>query len=308
MRVVVVGCGYVGLELAAQLATRGHAVTGVRRSDAGLDAIAEVGEQIDGDGGGSVDAVRADVTDPSSLDALPDADAVVFAASSGGRGAEAAREVYVDGLRNVIEAYAGRPSTPDRLVYTSSTGVYGDHDGGWVDEETPIDPTTDKTRVLAEAERIGLETAADAGIDGTVARFAGLYGPDRYRLDRYLTGPVTAGYLNMVHRDDAAGAVRHLLEADRGRGETVVVVDDEPVDKHTFADWLADECGVPRPAKQSKDERIAAGDLSAAAERRIRTSKRCSNDRLRALGYRFAYPTFREGYRDAVQSFRAAER
>jgi nucleoside-diphosphate-sugar epimerase len=306
MRVVVVGCGYVGLELAAQLAARGHAATGVRRSDAGLDAVDEVGERVDaGDGAGSVDAVRADVTDPSSLDALPDADVVVFAASSGGRGAEAAREVYVEGLGNVIAAYGERSSVPDRLVYTSSTGVYGDHDGGWVDEETPIDPTTEKTRVLAEAERVALEAAAGFGIDGTVARFAGLYGPDRYRLERYLDGPVTAGYLNMVHRDDAAGAIRHLLETDRARGESVVVVDDEPVDKHAFADWLADECGVPRPAKRSKDERIAAGDLSAAAERRIRTSKRCSNDRLRALGYDFSYPTFREGYRDAVRSFRA---
>ncbi|GAB7009986.1 NAD-dependent epimerase/dehydratase family protein [Halorubrum trueperi] len=294
MRVVVVGCGYVGLELARQLAECDHDVTGVRRSDAGLDAIESIG----------VDAVRADATERSSLTALPDADAVVFAASSGGRGAAAAREVYVEGLRNVIGEYGERPSEPDRLVYTSSTGVYGDHDGGWVDEDTPIDPTTEKTRVLAEAERTALETAAGAGIDGTVARFAGLYGPDRYRLDRYIDGPVTAGYLNMVHRDDAAGAVRYLLEVDHARGETVLVVDDEPVDKHAFADWLADECGVPRPEKRSKRERVAAGDLSAAAERRIRTSKRCSNDRLRALGYELAYPTFREGYRDAVRAFR----
>lgn len=296
MRVVVVGCGYVGLELARQLTERDHDVTGVRRSDAGLDAIESSG----------VDAVRADATDLSSLAALPDADAVVFAASSGGRGAAAAREVYVDGLRHVIEEYDSRATTPDRLVYTSSTGVYGDHDGAWVDEETPLDPTTDKTRVLAEAERVALETAAAAGIDGTVARFAGLYGPDRYRLERYLDGPVTAGYLNMVHRDDAAGAVRYLLEADRARGEPLLVVDDEPVDKHVFADWLADECGVPRPEKRSKSERIEAGDLSTAAERRILTSKRCSNERLRALGYEFSYPTFREGYRDAVRAFRAA--
>ncbi|EMA61158.1 NAD-dependent epimerase/dehydratase family protein [Halorubrum lipolyticum] len=307
MRVVVVGCGYVGLELARQLAERGHAVTGVRRSDDGLDAIESVGKSMDeGEDAGEVDAVRADATDSASLDALPDADAVVFAASSGGRGAAAAREVYVDGLENVIEAYGSRAATPDRLVYTSSTGVYGDHDGAWVDEETPIEPTTQKTRVLAEAERTALEATAEFGIDGTVARFAGLYGPDRYRLDRYLDGPVTAGYLNMIHRDDAAGAVRYLLEADRARGDAVLVVDDEPVDKHAFADWLADACGVPRPAKRSKAERIADGDLSAAAERRIRTSKRCSNDRLRALDYEFAYPTFREGYRDAVRAFRAA--
>ena len=298
MNVVIVGCGYVGLELAEQLAERGHDVTGVRRSDAGLEAIEAVDERVD--------AVGADATDPESLAALPDADAVVFAASSGGRGAEAARSVYVDGLTNVIEEYGTREAAPDRLVYTSSTGVYGDHDGGWVDEETAIDPTTEKTRVLAEAERVALETADEFGIDGTVARFAGLYGPGRYRLDRYLNGPVTAGFLNMVHRDDAAGAVRYLLEADAARGEPVVVVDDEPVDKHAFADWLADECGVARPEKRSKAERIADGDLSAAAERRIRTSKRCANDRLRALGYEFSYPTFREGYHDAIQAFNAA--
>ncbi|MWV66070.1 NAD(P)H-binding protein [Halorubrum sp. JWXQ-INN 858] len=300
MRVVVVGCGYVGLELARQLDDRDHDVSGVRRSADGLDAVAAVSPDVD--------PVRADATDPESLSALPDADAVVFAASSGGRGADAARAVYVDGLRNVVDEYAARPSPPDRLVYTSSTGVYGDHGGAWVDEETPIDPTTEKTRVLAAAERVALEAGSDAGIDGTVARFAGLYGPDRYRLERYVRGPVTAGYLNMVHRDDAAGAVRFLLETDRARGEPVVVVDDEPVEKHAFADWLADECGVDRPEKRSKEARIAEGDLSAAARRRIRTSKRCSNDRLRGLGYELAYPTFREGYRAAIEAFRASGR
>ncbi|MEZ3163501.1 NAD-dependent epimerase/dehydratase family protein [Halorubrum sp. RMP-47] len=297
MRVVVVGCGYVGLALAGQLDDRGHAVTGVRRSDAGLDAVDAVGPEVE--------AVRADATDSESLSDLPDADAVVFAASSGGRGADAAREVYVDGLANVVDEYGSRASPPERLVYTSSTGVYGDHDGGWVDEETPVEPTTEKTRVLAEAERIATERAAEAGIDGTVVRFAGLYGPDRYRLERYVEGPVTAGYINMVHRDDAAGAVRHLLETDRARDRAVLVVDDEPIDKHAFADWLADACGVPRPEKLSKDERIAAGDLSAAAERRIQTSKRCSNALLRDLGYEFAHPTFRSGYRDAVRAYRS---
>jgi nucleoside-diphosphate-sugar epimerase len=295
MRAVVVGCGYVGCALAGQLADAGHEVVGVRRSTAGLERVTAIDE--------SVDAVRADATAPTTLDSLPDADAVVFAASAGGRGADVAREVYVEGLRNVLEEYGTRATPPDRLVYTSSTGVYGDHDGGWVDETTPIEPTTAKTRVLATAETVALTETEAYGIDGTVARFAGLYGPDRYRLDRYLDGPVTAGYLNMVHRDDAAGAVRYLLEADVARGEPVVVVDDEPVDKHAFADWLAAECGVDAPPKRSKAERIADGDLSTAAARRIRTSKRCSNEKLRALGYEFVYPTFRTGYRAAVEAY-----
>ncbi|WP_225333599.1 SDR family oxidoreductase [Halomicrobium urmianum] len=291
MRVAILGCGYVGLELCRQLTATGHDVVGVRRSDEGLAAV-------EGAGG---DAVQADVTEPDSLSAVPDADALVFAASSGGRGAEAARGVYVDGLETVIDHFARRESPPDRLVYTSSTGVYGDHGGDWVDESTSLDPTTAKTRVLAEAEATAL-TADDRGIDGTVARFAGLYGPDRYRLERYLGGPVTEGYLNMVHRDDAAGTVAHLLEGDLARGEAVLVVDDEPVDKWAFADWLAAQCGEPAPPKRTTAERLADDDLSETAKRRIRTSKRCSNDYLRELGYEFRYPTYREGYLEAIEA------
>jgi nucleoside-diphosphate-sugar epimerase len=291
MRVCILGCGYVGLELARQLQDE-YEVVGVRRSAGGMAAVEATGAA----------AVRADVTDAEDLAQVPDADALVFAASSGGRGADAAREVYVDGLRTVVEAFGERDDPPDQLIYTSSTGVYGDHGGGRVDETTPLDPTTEKTRMLAEAERVAREEAAEYDIDGRVARFAGLYGPDRYRLERYLEGPVTAGYLNMVHRDDAAGAVRFMLES--VSEDLLLVVDDEPVDKHAFADWLADECGVEQPPKRSKAERLDDPGLSAAARRRILTSKRCSNERLRDLGYEFRYPTFREGYRAAVDAYR----
>ncbi|MFC3478378.1 SDR family oxidoreductase [Halobacterium litoreum] len=302
MRVAVLGCGYVGLELGRQLVNAGHDPVGVRRSDEGLEAIRDAG----------FDAVRADVTDADSLASVPDADAVVFIASSGGRDAEAAREVYVDGLRTAVEHFGARNDAPEKFVYTSSTGVYGDHGGDWVDEATPLDPTTEKTEVLVEAERVCREEAPEFGMDPTVVRFAGLYGPERYRLTRYVDGPVTEGYLNMIHRDDAAGAVRFALDgagadADGTDAEVLLAVDDEPVSKWAFADWLADECGVERPEKQTVADRIEAGDLSTPAERRLKTSKRCSNARLRELGYEFAYPTFREGYREAVEAFRRGE-
>jgi nucleoside-diphosphate-sugar epimerase len=292
MTVVILGCGYVGIELGRQLQDE-HKVVGVRRSEAGIEAIEAAG----------FTGVQADLTEPDSFDAIPDADAVVFAASSGGRDAEAAREIYVTAQERAIEHFASRESPPDRYIYTSSTGVYGDHGGDWVDEETPLDPQTDKTAVLAEAERVALESAKAHGIDGTVARYAGLYGPDRYRLERYLDGPVTGGYLNMVHRDDAGGAVAFLLEEDCARGEVVLVVDDEPVSKWAFADWLAAACDEPPPPKQTKAERLADDDLSTTARRRIQTSKRCSNDKLRELGYEFSFPNFREGYRAAVDAW-----
>jgi nucleoside-diphosphate-sugar epimerase len=292
MRVGILGCGYVGLELGRQL-REAHDVVGVRRSEDGIEAIESTG----------FEGVQADVTDADSLAAVPDVDWLVFAASSGGRGAEAAREVYVDGLATAIDHFWSREDAPERLVYTSSTGVYGDHDGAWVDEETPLDPQTEKTQVLAEAERIARERPVEHGGHGTVARYAGLYGPERYRLERYLDGPVPAGYLNMVHRDDAAGAVRFLLE-EAHREEVVLVVDDEPVEKWAFADWLAEQCEVPFPPKQTTEERLADPDLSETAKRRIETSKRCSNDRLRELGYEPRYPTFRSGYRAAIEGYR----
>ncbi|MFW6321775.1 MAG: SDR family oxidoreductase [Halohasta sp.] len=293
-RVVILGCGYIGIELGRQLTEASHEVVGVRRSKAGCAAIEEAGFA----------AHKADLTDPDDVSGLPDGDWLVFAASSGGRDAEAARRIYVEALDNAIQEYGGRADPPDRLVYTSSTGVYGDHDGAWVDESTPLEPTTDKTRVLVEAERIARERSAEFGIDGTVARFSGLYGPDRYRLERYIEGPVTEGYLNMVHRADAAGAVAYLLTADRAREEAVLVTDDEPVDKWAFADWLADQCGHDSPPKRTKQERLTDSGLSAAARRRIETSKRCSNEKLRELGYSLQYPTFREGYRAAIAAYR----
>ncbi|WP_049935816.1 SDR family oxidoreductase [Haloplanus natans] len=289
MRVAILGCGYVGLELGRQLTDDGHEVVGVRRSDAGLDAIEAVG----------FDAVRADLTDAASLSAVPDADWLVYAASAGGRGVDAARAAYVDGLRTVVETFGERASPPDRLVYTSSTGIYGDHDGAWVDESSTPDPATERQRILLEAEGIALE--ADR-LDGTVVRFGGLYGPDRYRLDYYLDGPVTEGYLNSIHRDDAAGVVAHLLESDRARGEVVLAVDDEPVSKWAFADWLADECDRPRPPKRTVEERAAAGEVS----RRVRANKRCANDHLHELGYELRYPTVWDGYQPAIDAFRDA--
>ncbi|MFC7173319.1 SDR family oxidoreductase [Haloplanus litoreus] len=292
MRVAILGCGYVGLELGRQLTAAGHDVVGVRRSDAGLDAIETAG----------FEAMRADLTDEASLVAVPDVDWAVYAASAGGRGVDAARAAYVDGLRTVVAAFGTRESPPDRLVYTSSTGVYGDHGGDWVNESTTPDPATDRQRVLLEAERVALKETATHDIDGTVVRFGGLYGPDRYRMDRYLDGPVTEGYLNSIHRDDAASVVAHLLTADVARGEVVLAVDDDPVSKWDFADWLAEQCGVSPPKKWTVAERAATteGEVS----RRARANKRCANDRLHRLGYELQYPTVREGYLPAIRAFR----
>lgn len=290
MRVVILGCGYVGLELGRQLTSRGHDAIGVRRSRDGLATIEEAG----------FDAVAADVTDPDALGAIPDADVLVYTASSGGRGVANARDVYVDGLRTVVEAFGDRSDPPDRLVYTSSTGVYGDHSGGWVDEATDVSRETERQRVLVAAERVARSVASRHGIDGTVARLAGIYGPGRHRVDRYLDGPVGEGWLNLIHRADAAGAIGFFIEEECARDETVIVVDDEPVAKHEFADWLAAECGVDPPPKQTLAERLR--QVPASRRGRLAAQKRCSNAKLQRLGYEYAYPTYREGYGEILSA------
>jgi nucleoside-diphosphate-sugar epimerase len=287
MRVVIVGCGYLGIALGRLLAPE-HDVVGVRRSTGGCREIEAAG----------FTAVQADATAPSTLSAVPSADAVVFAASAGSRDPEAARQTYVEGQRAVVDALCDRDDPPERYVYTSSTGVYGDRGGDWVDETTPLDPSTARERALSTAESVALDRAREVGVDATVARLGGLYGPERHRLERYLEGPVTAGYLNLIHRRDAAGAVAHLLtETAAGAVDLVNVVDDEPVDKWELADWLADACGEPDPPKQT---------AGATDRTRRATSKRCSNDRMRSLGYDLTVPTFREGYRPAVEAYLAA--
>lgn len=291
MDVAILGCGYLGIELGRQLASRGCDVTGVRRSPDGCQRLREAG----------LDAVRADVTDADTLENVPDARWVIFTASAGTTDVDRAREVYVEGLKTVIETFGDRTHEPERLVYTSSTGVYEGHQGDWVDESTPLTPETDRGKVLAEAERVALDRSKRAGIDGTVARLAGLYGPNRYRLDAYLEGPVKPGYRNLIHRVDAAGAIAHLLAHDLGRRAVVLIVDDEPIDRWIFADWLAEECDVPYPPKRADAGRPP--DDGSVGGARPRSNKRCGNDRLRSYGFGYRHPTFRSGYRAAIEDY-----
>lgn len=240
-----------------------------------------------------LEAYQADATNPMDLSGLPTADAVVYAASASGE--DGARETYVDGLETVLDHYDDRRSPPSRFVYTSSTGVYGDHGGAWVDESTEIQPTTERQETLVAAERIALERGTDR-MRRVVVRFGGLYGPGRSPVERYLEGPVSPGHVNLVHRDDAAGAVAHLLTEGAVAEDIVNVVDDEPVSRPTLANWIADRFDRDPPAIVPLVDR----NLSPARRRRLGTDKRVANDRLHDLGYEFAYPTFRTGFVDGL--------
>jgi nucleoside-diphosphate-sugar epimerase len=283
MRVLIAGCGYVGSELARRLGAEGDDVFGLRRRPEGLPP--------------GVKAIAADLSDSATLRGLPDdLDAVVYAASADAFDDGAYRAAYVDGLRNLLGALAESGGRPGRVLYASSTAVYAQNAGEWVDESSETEPRSFSGQRVLEGERVLL----GAGVPGTVLRLGGIYGPGRTRLVESVRSGravVRAGephYTNRIHRDDAAGALAHLLRLPAPL-PVYLGVDREPADEALVLRWLADRLGVTPPPVEPA-EPLATGREDAAGARRPRGSKRCANDRLLASGYRFLWPTFREGY------------
>lgn len=265
MRILIAGCGYLGSALAERLAERGHEVLGVRRSAARLPR--------------GVASVCADLRDTSALAALPGRfDAVVYAAAPAGRDDAAYRAVYVEGVAACLAALRC-----ERFLLTSSTGVYGQDAGEWVDEASPTDPTSFRGRRVLEGEQLVLCRPG-----GSVLRLGGLYGPGRARLLREARAGASAGagadagrFTNRIHLADAAEVLAHLLALPR-LAPVYLGVDCEPAAAGDVQRWLARRLGLPAPPP--------AG--SPLAPR----GKRCSNRLLLATGYRFWFPTYREGY------------
>ena len=280
MRVLIVGCGYVGLPLGAQLAQRGHEVDGMNRNAAAHAHVAAAG----------IKPLVADITKPETLTKPTAAyDWVVNCVSSTHGGVKEYREVYLRGNRNLLEWLS--PAPPERFVYTSSTSVYGQTDGSWVEETSSTEPTSETAKVLVRTERLLLEAAPS--FPAVILRVAGIYGPDRgYWIKQFLKNePPIEGRghrnLNMIHRDDVVGAIVAALG--RGRpGEIYNAVDDEPVTQLRLFQWLSDRLGKPLPPS------VPDPDLSG--RKRGLSNKRVSNRKMKLkLGYHLKYPTFREG-------------
>jgi nucleoside-diphosphate-sugar epimerase len=291
MRVLIVGCGYVGLPLGKELVRQGHEVFGLRRS-----ALAEVELRAAG-----IRPLHADITQPETLTGLPrDFDWVVNCTASGGGGPEDYRRIYLDGNRNLVAWLAGSPLR--KFVYTSSSSVYGQNDGSTVTEESPAEPEAPTAKVLVEAEQFLLAAAGGPQarpphrrkFPAVILRVAGIYGPGRghwfkafLRGDARLEGDGRR-ILNMIHRDDLIGVIIAALE--RGApGEIYNAADNEPVSQREFFQWLADALQRPLPP-------MVAAEAESLRRRGV-THKRVSNAKLRqALDYVLRYPDFRAGY------------
>lgn len=277
MRVLIAGCGYAGTALGIELAAAGHTVWGLSRRPSDLPA--------------AIQPLAADLTEPGSLRNLPgDLDAVAYTAAAAAGTEEAYVDAYVRGLHNLLAALEGRDVR--RVLFTSSTAVYGQTGGEWIDESSPTEPAHFSGKRLLEAESL----VRNGPFPGIVLRLGGIYGPGRTRLVRQVQSgearrPAGPGFTNRIHRDDCAGAIAHLLSVESPE-PVYLGVDHEPADLGEVMRWLAAELGVAAPPVE---EHPPEG-------RRARANKRCRNGRLVASGYRFRYPTFREGYGELVPS------
>jgi len=280
LRVLIVGCGYVGLPLGRELVRRGHTVFGLRRG--APDRLRAAG----------LTPLTADITQPATLAKLPrDFDWVINCAASGGGSAEDYRQLYLAGNRQLMAWLAGGPI--QKFVFTSSTSVYGQTDGSVVTETSPARPAAATARVLVAAENL-LLAAGREKFPAVILRVAGIYGPGRgHAFKQFLAGAARledggARFLNQIHRDDVAGAILTALE--RGiPGEIYNAADHEPVTQRQFFEWLAARLGRPLPP-------AAAGSHKIHGQRGL-TSKRVSSLKLRTeLRYKFRYPDFRAGY------------
>jgi nucleoside-diphosphate-sugar epimerase len=283
MTKLIFGCGYLGERVARRWRDAGDNVAVVTRNVERAAAFQREG----------YDSVVADVTRPASLSGLPVAETVLFAVGFDRQAGGSIEEVYAGGVKNIVSAL---PSGIRRFIYISTTGVYGNAEGAWVDEDTPTDPQREGGRASLAAEQVLAESPlADRG---NILRLAGIYGPGRIPfLDKLRAGEpipaVSTGYLNLIHVDDAAAVVvaaAGIAESKLNRKRRVYCVSDgHPVERGEYYREVARLIGAGPPA-------FVTPDLNSPRAARAEADRRVKNSRMLAeLGVRLQFPDYRSG-------------
>jgi len=282
MRALVIGCGYLGRRVAAIWRSEGLEVSALTRTLPNAAVFVELG----------IEPIIGDVLLPESLRSLPEAEIVLYAVGYDRHSAASKRDVYIRGLANVLEAWGSRSR---RFLYISSTSVYGQDAGEWVDETSGTKPATEGGQIVLAAEET-VRNACPKGV-ATVLRFSGIYGPGRLlrRMESVRGGePIAAnpdGLLNLIHVDDGAIVVSRLAKRDVLQ-TTYLITDDRPVPRREYYGLLAKLVGASEPIFQF--------DASAA---RVGLNKRCSNARLKSeLGDILRFPTIETGLPHSVEN------
>jgi nucleoside-diphosphate-sugar epimerase len=287
-RVFIVGCGDIGIRVAALEQAAGSLVIALSHSEASVLALSHHG----------IKPIMGDLDKPDSLLGLPgDVRVLYYFAPPPSKGVDDPR------LAALLSA-VGNHDLPRRVVYISTSGVYGDCRGEWVDEDWPVNPRSDRGRRRAAAEKRLTDWCGSAGVEPVILRVPGIYGPGRLPLERIRRGvPVVredeSPWSNRIHAEDLAQAC--CLAAHRGRaGGAYNVSDGNPTTMTDYFCRVADFLGLPRPPAITMEEAritLGPGILSFLEE-----SKRLVNRRmLDELGVDLRYPDLSSGLPGCVE-------
>jgi nucleoside-diphosphate-sugar epimerase len=276
-RVLVAGCGYVGEATADLFHAAGWKVEGWVRSEESAARL-------------SAKPYRVALVDVSQRDHFAEQteafDVVIHCVSTRGGDADTYRRIYFNGARNLLNSFPAA-----KILFTSSTSVYAQHDGSWATEESETKPLPETSRILLETENLVLDKG------GIVTRLAGIYGPGRSALlTKFLNGTATIDpendrFINQIHREDIASALFLLLSREpQPRAQIYNVVDDEPMLQSAFYRWLAKRLNRPLPPIRQSQRPRKRGD----------TNKRVSNSKLRQVGWSPQYPTFADAMEKSI--------
>ena len=277
-QVLIVGCGDIGTRF-AKILPDSFVVTGLRRNPPANTAYLRY--------------QTCDVTDPQQLDSILKQSAfdVILVTMTPSAATDAGyAQAYVQTCKNLTASLKAHQRKPRLLVFVSSTGVYGQNDGGWVDENSPTEPDSFSGKRLLEAEQVIL----DGGFDSTVVRFSGIYGPGRYRLlDQVLQGraQLSLQMTNRIHVDDCAAVIAHLVGLRQALDAVYIASDSTAASMAEVVTWLAQQLGVV----------ISVPPESIAELGNKGSNKCCSNRRLLASGFVLRYSGYREGYQELIR-------
>ncbi len=290
MKILIAGCGYLGTLLGQDLAKSGHETWGLRRDILALRELEKSG----------LHPFHANLLSPDSLKNLPVVDYVVMCQAPSKKNDDY-RSTYYEATKNFLQALT---SPLKKIIFISSTSVYSTQDGSWVDEAT--DPiannhgdreASENAKVLLSAEELILKSKQPS----TVLRLSGIYGENRNRVKPLMEGriqPVFSDvYMNRIHVTDIVRAIRLLLEKGKS-GEIYIGSDDSPSTQKEFYSWVFEKLSIP--VSENGTPRMVTPPVHG------QSNKRCSNKKIKELGMKFRYPSFKEGYLPIItEIFRA---
>ena len=274
MTTLILGCGFSGKAIASAFVATGKAVIGTTRSAAKFAAVEATGAKalaFDGKPTPEIAAVLANATQ-LILSISPD-----------------------QGGDPVLPVLTDLKSSMPKLkwaAYLSTVGVYGDHDGAWVDEETICKPVSARSMARIEAERSWQELFAKAGLPLAILRLSGIYGPGRNQIKTALEGGarrlIKPGQMfNRIRVEDIASAT--LFLAGQNLGGIYNVTDDEPAPPQDVVAYACQLSGVELPPEQD----FFTAELTPMARSFYGENKKVSNAKIKGLGFQFAHPNYR---------------